>query len=58
MHPFQIRSAGYTDIDRNGHVNNSRAAAWCMDAAFAAEGGEDRDSGLVAFRARQQTGPA
>ncbi len=30
--PLLVCRAGYCDIDRVGHVNNTRYAAWCMDA--------------------------
>ncbi len=30
--PILSRVAGYSEIDRNGHVNNTRYASWCMDA--------------------------
>lgn len=30
--PILSEYAGYSDIDRNNHVNNTRYVAWCMDA--------------------------
>ena len=30
--PLLSKYAGYSEIDRNSHVNNTRYVAWCMDA--------------------------
>ena len=38
--PLLTREVGFSDADRNGHVNNSRYAAWCMDALWLARGEE------------------
>ena len=32
---YTIRSADFSEIDRNLHVNNTRYVAWCVDAAHA-----------------------
>ena len=43
--PVLTCHADFSDIDRNRHVNNTRYAAWCMDAVCAAM--RDRDTGCV-----------
>ena len=37
--PVLTQFADFSDIDRNGHVNNTRYAAWCMNALHAFAGG-------------------
>lgn len=42
--PVLVQYADFSDIDRNRHVNNTRYAAWCMNAVHAFAG--ERVSGL------------
>lgn len=37
--PVMTRTAGYSEIDRNEHVNNTKYIAWCIDALGAAKDG-------------------
>jgi medium-chain acyl-[acyl-carrier-protein] hydrolase len=36
--PVMVKHAGYSEIDRNNHVNNTRYIAWCLDALAAVAG--------------------
>ena len=44
--PDLVQYADFSDIDRNRHVNNTRYAAWCMNAVHAV-GGEQVDDRQV-----------
>ena len=46
VEPAIFRHAGFSDIDRNGHVNNTRYIAWCLDAAYEVLGEEPRICGF------------
>lgn len=37
--PVITRTAGYSEIDRNEHVNNTKYITWCIDALGAVKGG-------------------
>ncbi|MHB8962116.1 MAG: acyl-[acyl-carrier-protein] thioesterase [Saccharofermentanales bacterium] len=36
--PAIVKNAGYSEIDRNNHVNNTRYIAWCLDALAVSTG--------------------
>lgn len=39
-HPAIVKFAGYSEIDRNNHVNNTRYIAWCLDAVAVTAGSD------------------
>jgi medium-chain acyl-[acyl-carrier-protein] hydrolase len=44
--PLILKQAAFSDIDRNGHVNNTRYIAWCLDAVFSFLGTAPRMTGF------------
>ena len=46
IQPVLTQYADFSDIDRNGHVNNTRYVAWCLNAVHAFARGENTAGSL------------
>ncbi|MHB1453507.1 MAG: acyl-[acyl-carrier-protein] thioesterase [Saccharofermentanales bacterium] len=44
--PTMVKFAGYSEIDRNNHVNNTRYIAWCLDAVALTAGADINITGF------------
>ena len=45
--PILVKYADFSDIDRNNHVNNTRYAAWAVDAVQAYLSGQTGDKSII-----------